>query len=344
MSKLVDNIVPLPSAEEIEAEAAAWLVRLDREHVPPASLAEFKRWLNASERHKAAFESLSTLWKDLEILGELNDIAASNQPLPLRQVEPRSWVLGLAASLALLVGVGGVMFLLHGQDARNSAGTYATATGEQRTVELRDGSRVELNTASRIEVEFSGNARRVHLIAGEAFFDVAHDRRRPFTVAAADSLVEAVGTAFNVKLRQGNAIEVTVEEGRVAVATAAEAAARADRADVGPRAMLSAGQSTVFTERVEAIVQIPVSELDRKLAWRSGLLAYAGEPLADVIADISRYTDMTIEISDLALAQKPVGGYFRVGEVEALLEALELSFGVRVERVTANHVRLHEAS
>jgi len=344
MSKPPDNIVPLPSTAEMEAEAAAWLVLLEREDVSPANLAEFKRWLNASERHKAAFASISALWDDLAVLSELNDIAASNEALPPHRVARRQWLTGLAASIALLAGVGGGQFILHGRDAKNAAGTYATATGEQRTVELADGSRVELNTGSRIEVAFSSSARYVRLIAGEAFFDVAHDQRRPFAVAAGDSLVEAVGTAFNVRLRERNAIEVTVEVGQVAVATAVTAAERIDPAERGPRAMLFAGQSTVFTERIEEIVQMPTSELDRKLAWRSGLLVYAGTPLSEVVADISRYTDMTIEIPDLPLALKPVGGYFRVGQIEALFEALEVNFAIRVERVGPNHVRLHDAS
>lgn len=344
MNKPTDNIVPLPSMEAIEAEAAAWLVLLDRGEVSPASLVEFKRWLNASERHRTAFASFSALWDDLAILDELNDIAASNEALPLHRVTRRPWLAGLAASVALLVAVGSGMFYLHGRGAQDSVRLYATATGEQRTVELVDGSRVELNTGTRIEVAFSGQLRRVRLIEGEAFFEVAHDQRRPFAVAAGDSLVEAVGTAFNVRLRDENAVEVTVEEGRVAVATAVGTAKRVEQAGVSPRAMLSAGQSTVFTERVEAIVQMPAAELDRKLAWRSGLLVYAGTPLSEVVADISRYTDMTIEIPDQALARKPVGGYFRVGQIEALLEALELNFAISVERVGPNHVRLHQAS
>lgn len=344
MGSTNDNVVSLPNADEIEMQAAAWIALLEREDVTHEDRTELRRWLHASERHRAAFQSLAALWNELEILNELNDIAQAHPYRQARNTARRWRIVGVAASLVLAIAAGMMYYSL--QAARSQQdGVFATAVGEQRSVELADGSTIKLNTNSRIEVAYSRQERLVLLTRGEAYFDVAKSMRRPFAVRASDNLVHAVGTAFSVRLRNKSAVEVTVEEGRVALASLAPERVGDQLADDRlPLAQLSAGQSTIFNKQVEKIVQMPTSELDRKLAWRNGLLAYAGEPLAEVIEDISRYTDIRIEIVDHVLAVKPVAGYFRVGQIDALFESLELNFGVEVEHVSSNYVRLSEAS
>ena len=345
-----DKVVALPSSQEIEAEAAAWLTVLGRQEVADSERAQFARWLGASDRHRAAFEELAALWDDLEILKELDDIAqsmADEPPQPRPVFRQRSFV-AIAASLALLVAVGGLLYA-NQQSRLNQHATFATAVGEQRTIELADGSRIQLNTGSRVEVAYTSSERIVRLTAGETYFDVDKEPRRPFSVYAADGIVRAVGTAFTVRLRDNDAVEVTVEEGRVAIASVSprlvgDTESTTDVGEPTPMVQLTAGQSAVFDERVDEIEHMDVPALNRKLSWRQGMLAYSGDRLADVIADISRYTDVQIEISDPALGEKRVAGYFRIGEVEALFDSLELSFGLEVERVSDKRFRLSEAS
>lgn len=345
-----DKVVPLPSSEEIKAEAAAWLTVLGRQDIAESDRRQFARWLGASDRHRAAFEELSAFWDELEILKELDDIAESmeDEPPQPRPFFQRRSVMAVAASLAIFIAVGGI-FYANQQSRLDQRDTFATAVGEQRTIKLVDGSRIQLNTGSRVEVAYTSSERVVRLTAGEAYFDVERNPRRPFSVRAADGIVKAVGTAFTVRLRDNDAIEVTVEEGRVAIASVSprltgDRESTGDDAARPPMVQLTAGQSAIFDERVDKIEHMEVPELNRKLSWRQGMLAYSGERLADVVADISRYTDVVIEISDPALGEKPVAGYFRVGEVEALLDSLELSFGLEVERVNDRLVRLSEAS
>ena len=345
-----DKVVTLPSSQEIEAQAAAWLTVLGRQDVAASDRAQFARWLGASDRHRAAFEELSALWDDLEILKELDDIAQSmdDEPPQPHPVFRRRSFMAIAASLAVVVVVGGLLYA-NQQSRVDQHATFATAVGEQRTIELVDGSRMQLNTGSKVEVAYTSSERIVRLTAGETYFDVEKEARRPFTVYAADGIVRAVGTAFTVRLRDNDAVEVTVEEGRVAIASVSpRLVGDAEKApDVGqptPMVQLTAGQSAIFDERVDEIEHMDVPELNRKLSWRQGMLAYSGDRLADVIADISRYTDVVIEISDPALGEKRVAGYFRIGEVEALFESLELSFGLEVERVSDKLFRLSEAS
>ena len=345
--KSSDNIIPLPSAEKIKAEAASWLVVLDREELSAADLAAFNKWCAQSEQHRHAFTQMQTTWRDLAALEELKDIAQTppaEAPMCRRGIQRRT-VLGMAASIAGLSLVGG-MYLLNPQigGGWHQQHMYSTAVGEQRLVKLSDGSRVQLNTNTAIEVSFAARNRSVRLVRGEAFFAVATDPRRPFLVHAAENLIRVVGTAFTVRLHTASDLEIVVEEGRVqltALAAPQDFPALADlEKNQTPVAELTAGQNALVNKKVERIEQLPQADLRRKLSWRQGLLAYAGDPLHAVIEDVSRYTNMRIEVADSRLANMPVGGYFRVGEVEALFDSLELTFGLNVQRVGPQHVIL----
>lgn len=343
-----DNVVSLPSADEIEAEAARWFTVLDREEVSDDLKSEFQQWLHASERHRLAYAELAALWGDLEVLKELDDIAEA--PLPEARPQPYlrfrglRWGAAMAASLLLCLVSGGVYYAYQDK-AFHEKYAYATEVGGQRTVEMRDGSVMQLNTNSKAEVSFSRQLRVVRLLQGEAHFEVAKNPRRPFKVLAPGGEVEAVGTAFTVRVRPDHMLEVTVEEGRVALATLPpeDKHARDGAASARPLAQLTAGQRAVFKETVSELEQLPEIELKRKLAWRQGMLAYAGEPLSDVIADIGRYTDIEIELGDPDLGAKLVAGYFKVGETEAMFESLALGFDLKVERVGPKHVRIEAA-
>ncbi|RLA51307.1 MAG: hypothetical protein DRR42_10690, partial [Gammaproteobacteria bacterium] len=164
----------------------------------------------------------------------------------------------------------------------------------------------------------------------------------PFFVHASKGVATAVGTAFTVRMHEDK-LEVTVAEGRVALSglLETEISRRDDPlSPVDPVMEVTAGQNAIFDEKVEHIEYLEPSALNRKLSWREGVLAFSGEPLSNVIADISRYTDVTIEIRGEDLRGLPVAGYFKVGEVEAILQALELMADVKVERVSEKFVRL----
>jgi transmembrane sensor len=193
-------------------------------------------------------------------------------------------------------------------------------------------------------VDFSAPKRNIRLLYGEAHFEVAKDKSRPFNVHAGGGIVRAVGTAFTVRLRKQDAVEVTVEEGRVALGNSdpldVSGASIESLVALQPLAELTAGQSATFSKQVNTLTHLEASEIKRKLAWRQGLLAYSGDPLFSVVEDVSRYTDINIKIRDVALRNLSVAGYFRVGEVEAFLESLELTFGVNVEHIDERHVEL----
>ena len=342
------NIITLPNIENIEAEAASWITVLGREQVSETELSELKLWLSQSERHRSAFNELTDLWDDLDILKELDDIAESVPKLQPVFWQRRSF-LALAASIFICLIVSGSLYWQHLTEFDQQA-RFITAVGQQRSVVLSDGSTVKINTNSQVEIDFSRNKRIIRLLKGEAYFNVAKNKHRPFYVYAGDGLVQAIGTSFNVRLKLLDVIEVTVEEGVVAlVALAKKESTTAENLDIVSSplpeskkvlAELVAGQSTTFGNTVEKIEQIQTQELNRKLAWRQGVLVYENVPLRKVIDDISRYTNVTIEIADPSLRTLPIAGHFRVGEIEALFESLEITFGLNIKKINKNYIRL----
>ena len=340
-----ENIVEFPDMKGIEAEAATWVAQLDSRGENGVDLDELSAWTGQSVQHREAFERMATLWLGADVLDKLNymdDAEEVRTNLNRRQNLVR-WVSGIAATFV----IGASVWLASDLSAPTGVQTaqYATAIGEQQTIALADGSSVILNTNSDIAVDLSENKRQITLLKGEAHFDVAHDPDRPFVVYARDGIVKAVGTAFTVQLH-GEAVEVTVSEGVVAILTPPEEIPSDDLADLAieeltPIAALTVGESAVIEEEmVESVIRMSEDDLDRKLLWRGGFLAFTGEPLSTVVADVSRYTDIRIEIDDPELENLPIGGYFKVGEVEDMFDSLEASFGVTVNRITSTHVIL----
>jgi transmembrane sensor len=192
-----------------------------------------------------------------------------------------------------------------------------------------------LNTNSRLDVDFSVNHRDIHLQRGEAYFEVEHNKARPFTVYAKNYVVRDIGTAFNVHLSKAGVVEVGVTQGSVEVA-AADRRASGARKSLG---VLTEGHDIVLGQDVERTQAVSRADMGRKLAWRQGQLIYAGRPLGEVLADVSRYSDIKIELADPALENLPVGGAFRIDQIEAIFAALEDNFAVHAEWVGPQHVR-----
>lgn len=346
------NVISMPDRTDIDLAAAEWLMRLENDDVTATDIQAFHGWRGQSEHHAQAFEAAAQLWNSLDLLDELNDHAAASEAqsahTPTWGGLSRRSAMAAAASLVVFVGAGTILYgtVFSERDYRER---HATAIGEQKTVDLPDGSVIEINTNSAIEIAYTDDARRVSLLHGEAYFDVSPDQERPFSVHAEDRVITAVGTEFMVRLKE-KIVDVVVAEGRVALAidpSATTSEARTQNNPVTaakPLLELTAGQTAAFDEKVESLDHVEPDVMRRRLSWRNGMLAFAGEPLGYVVADVSRYTQTVIEIEDDALRTLPVAGYFKAGEVEAMFEALELMGGVEVERVNETTVRLKQAS
>ena len=342
-----ENVLSMPDMKDVNAEAAEWVVLLEDGELSAEDRAAFLAWRNASPRNREAFERLAALSGAFDDIAQLEDYAASDDNARLLAHDARMGRVGvfgrrpvlacLAASLGLLV-VGSVVLQTSPGWIEQDRDTYHTAIGEQRTIELSDGSTINLNTNSAVEIAYRDGARDIRLIDGEAYFDVTPDKARPFSVWVEGKAVTAVGTAFTVR-RLEEKITVTVAQGRVALYAAMSDDDKTRRVEM-PSTELVAGQSALLSETVEEVATIGPEKLARKLSWRDGVLAFSGDPLSEVVADVSRYTDIKIEIDDAVLADLPVNGYFKIGEIGEMFEALEIMAGLEAERVGPKHIRL----
>lgn len=206
-----------------------------------------------------------------------------------------------------------------------------TAIGEQRSVQLSDGSLVTLNTASVVELRFSRDRRQLTLLAGEALFKVAHDAGRPFDVIAGSTTVRAIGTRFNVDRRE-NATTVTVVEGRVAVF----AASAASPESAGDSVSLGAGERV--TRTVQGAGQVARADVGTSIAWTERKLIFERRPLGEVASEFNRYNRQVIEIQGERLRGQEVTGVFQAGDPESFLMFLSRLPDVTVERTPDSRV------
>lgn len=340
----MSRIVDYSDGSAITREACAWIAQLDGDQpLSTADLAALREWVNRSPAHRLELERLVQLWGGLNVLTELAGATAPQRPAAGKNGRRlREWFpvrAGLTFACAALLAVAAILLTRIGDDGRAADVAYHTEVGEQLREALPDGSTLTLNTDSSIRLAFSEKERAVWLLRGEAHFDVAHDRRRPFIVRAGTGLVRAVGTAFSVRL-EDNEIEVTVAEGTVELASATAgrpedgSAVQSQGGVTAPRqlAVLEAGHTASFSDRIDSLVTVPEDELVRRLSWKQGMLVFSGDRLDTVVAEVSRYTTRTIEFSDPTVRELRIGGQFRVGEIDALFEALQMSFGVDVRR------------
>src|SRR6202012_1272555 len=194
-------------------------------------------------------------------------VLSNNRSVLLRNAGP--WLAACAAIVVAVVSVA-LFFRTDMLDFTKRSGQqatplfYETAIGRQKKITLADGSSVVLNTDSRMEVNFSGNRREVHLMRGEAYFDVVHDETRPFTVYANSYVVRDIGTAFDVHMSRGDVVEVNVTKGVVEF-TPMTGAPVLDVAKK-PR-LITAGQNIVLSQHAEHQDAESGADMQRKLAW-----------------------------------------------------------------------------
>jgi transmembrane sensor len=321
---------PLSDAERLDLEASAWLVKRDRGFTP-AEQDEYFQWLAADARHGEALARQQRTWRELDLLAQwCPEHAAEPNPDLLARPAPRprwGWR-RLAAPLALAASL---VLLLWWRSPASTAETVAAdpvpAPAYQRQ-ELADGSSIELNGDARVVVAYNAAERRVVLEHGEALFTVTPDPSRPFVVRAGGVDVRALGTAFNVRLADGE-VEVTVTEGRVGVVRneALPAFPGPLELGVGQRARVVFDAPTLAPE----VVHLTADEIAVTLAWQPRLLDFDAAPLHEVVAAFNRHGGPRLRLADPATADYPIVASIRSDNVEAFVRLLELSGEWRVE-------------
>ncbi|KCZ50792.1 FecR family protein [Hyphomonas pacifica] len=349
------------TAPDLTAEAAAWLAQLETGKLSNEDMAAFREWIQRSPRHYAEIRRLAGVSLETNVLASMAEPlqAAAGNRQDLRRTDKsyrsRSFGVPLGVAGMLVATALAVAFYIRQPDVSPSPQDpiyAATEVGQTQEIALQDGSRINLNTDSKIDVAFVKAERSVYLEKGEAFFDVAHDPDRPFTVYAGTHSVTAIGTAFSVRWTDDELI-VTVSEGKVVyddgspekAAEGLRAVAREAAQPAAQKTFLAAGERLEISpaSQQETVQQLPDQMLSRQLAWRSGFLDFEDAQLRDVVREMQRYTSKRIEIADEDLADLRFGGVFRIGETDAFFEALQLSFGVQVREAEDGHLILTSA-
>lgn len=326
----------LKNAQEIiggdVTHAAMWLWN---EELSEAEAAAIHVRMRSDPKYREDLDGLLSVIASMEGLAHdrrMDAIARDYRYLLRKRRVRRRLAMGVAAGI--LVALGAVLAVFSPWPGEGALPMYFTRIGEQKTIQLDDGSGVTLNTGSQLSVEYSRSARRVLLERGEAFFEVAQDPGRPFTVDLGTHAVTALSTAFNVR-RDPERYQVAVLEGAVALhASTADVSTSPSPVSMrgpGPRRVEAGWVAEFDVNRNELKVFRP-ERLNRYLDWRSGMLVFYAEPLHQVIGELNRYSHKRIMIQDASVGGLSVYTTVRVPEIDSALDALEKTLPIRITR------------
>jgi transmembrane sensor len=302
--------------EQALEQAAGWVVRLNDAEVTEADFADWQAWLNRAPAHAQAFHEIQDAWRRSAsvprtcIAGQIAGENRARRFVPSARLRLR-YALPVAA--VICAAVIGLAYWLPQPEV------VQTATDELRSLRLPDGSRVSLGPETRFELDFSSQQRVLKMQSGEAFFEVARDAVRPFSVDTPAGRVTAVGTAFTVHAAD-NRLAVSVTEGAVRI---------------DPEGTIVSAGNRLVRDRTETKVR-PLASEEEALAWQQGRLEYQGEPLRVVVADINRYSPVKVRIDDPVLRERRYTGTVFPDTLEVWLTSLEGVFPVRVVTVGAD--------
>ena len=334
----MNNIKEFSSKQDIQQQACEWISRFDR-GLSEIEESRFSDWVNISQTHRQCLFDIAQTWDELSVLNELSTLfPLRNNHVHKKNIFAHRKNFGIAASLAI-VFVSCLVWLVNSQllssitDSSLLVLSAETSVGEQRVLSLTDGSFIHLNTDSSVLVDFSDKRRYVHLLRGEAHFEVAHDEMRPFIVKAVNNTVTAVGTAFNIQITSAKKFELLVTDGKVLVNNKQvnnhiSTNTELSHPPEGLGELMIAGQKAVISQ--QSIQQLTLSnkQVQSDLAWQQGMLVFHGEPLAEALKEISRYTSINFTLADEQVKQRRVAGYFKAGDIQGLLFALENNFNI----------------
>lgn len=304
----------MSKVDRIEDVAARWLIRQEEPEWSDADQAGLDAWLVESAEHKIALWRLRDSWSKGDRLASRR-VQRMDPPEPPRR-RSRYVVAGFAAAVLVAILVTPLFFLAPGD-------RFETAKGVQQTTRLADGSRVELNTATRLRADIGAERRDVWLDEGEAFFEVTHDAARPFVVHAGPHTVTVLGTKFSVR-REGGQVRVSVLEGRVRLDD--KDRPRSAKADV-----LTAGAIARTADAGVIIRQASPERVEDDLSWRSGMLVFDQVTLAEAVAEFNRYNERQLVIADSAVSDIRIGGRLQARSVDGFARLLQRTYGLRIE-------------
>jgi transmembrane sensor len=354
----MSNVVDISLANSRQKLAVEWLVKFERS-LSSEEKVELYQWFDESQANLDSFLKVAELWDKMGTLARLSELFPLSHKESYRK--RNVWQLSLVAAIAFVcLTVTSFYFTQDDLKApplvadlsavrvkgeQSSLTTvYETAIGEQSHVILADGSSIILNTNSLLSVRLGRHQRILSLERGEVHVDVAHDPKRPLSVVAGDSIVQAVGTTFAVEINDNKSIEVIVTEGKVLVGKRPVSNASNVRTitSVLPFFSLTVaeGESIQLGNAGAEVHAVSAEDIDDQLSWREGNLIFRDETLESAMAEIGRYTTIEFVFVDESLKQEVIAGRFKAGDVEGLLAVLRENIGIAYERTEDGRVLL----
>ncbi|WLG99418.1 FecR family protein [Pseudomonas beijingensis] len=295
--------------DRVRDAAAQWFVRLQAPAMSVEERQGFEAWLDEHPNHRDEIQLLQGIWSATDLLPKDRLRALCEPPAERPKRRPLLRYAVAAGLLAVAVGLG----LFSGlSSSTDYSGEFATALGERRHIALPDGSVIDLNSRSRVRIQFAHRQRRVELAEGEALFTVEHDAGRPFTVDAGNGQVTVTGTRFDVR-RDADKTRVAVAQGSVKV--------RGRGAPKAPFVSLTPGLGTQIDAQGNVAAPYAINA-DALTAWRNGKLVFNDAPLSEVAEEVSRYRLQPLRVGSAAVGKLRLTSVFRADDPEALLKAL----------------------
>lgn len=336
------NLRPVAHQKTPREEAADWLLLEEQGPLGADDNARLEAWL-AEPANAEAYSQVADVYRLADEHAAAPAIMDLRRGALADRRQPRPVILSVAtaAGLALAVGLGwsGLSGLpvtnspspvariseMVGARANPSAAVYRTRVGERLTFTLPDGSVATLNTNSVLKVAYADTERGVRLVQGQALFEVAKNKHKPFRVYAGDRRITALGTVFDVRL-DGDKVKVALVEGVVRVTPAkpaGPAAAPAQQVDLAPGEVLEAAHA--------APMLVTTLDARRAVSWKSGIVEFSGDSLGDAVREMNRYSHQPIQIADASIAGYRVSGVFRTGEPELFARMMSEVLPITVE-------------
>jgi transmembrane sensor len=315
---------------EIDLEALRWLALMERGALSPEEQRRFSAWVAADIRHQGAIIRAQAASLRLDRLAAFAGGRSVVEPFRheqsfLQKNTTRRRMIAAAVSAAGLMGIGAWLGRGRIEEMRGGGTRYASSVGELKNVVLADGSVMTMNTQTELRVRYTLERRDIRLIRGEAMFAVMHDAKRPFTVRVGEWSAVAVGTAFAVRQLDEPTTDVTVTEGIVQLLPVDRNVSEARHLTANQKALIGPGG------KIE-VGQVSDSEIGQRLAWRTRLVVFTGEPLRQALAEMNRYSHLRVVVDDPELAERRIAGVFSTTDTQTFVSAMTTTLGVEAVR------------
>jgi transmembrane sensor len=353
----MNNITQMPDKGGVYDDASFWTAKLER-GLTSLEEVELKKWLKQDSSNQAVLFEMTQQWDNMDALSCLSDIFPhTTQKTSKPQSKP---VLAIAASIIFALFTVALSYTWFGQDAEENVLSdssqesnfdlvdYETAIGELSSVVLPDGTTILLNTNTLVSVAYTPTERLIRLQRGELHVKVTHNPLRPLRVSAKSHVVEAVGTAFNVKLTENQGVELLVTDGKVLVAELEKSVkkqysprqASAQALSNTQSLAVSAGEEVLLGSEHQELMMVDPEDIAVKLSWQEGNLIFTGESLQEAMAEVGRYTSTEFVFLDDKAKAVRIAGHFKAGDLETLLVTLRDSFEINYKQVSGSRVEL----